>query len=149
VIDGLSLVRDRSCAGAGGGPAGLRAGTARTVGAGTRTWPGTGTAAEPHPQVLVGADLEEVAGEPVGERDLVQVVVLAGGQPRLDRGGGPLGTLGEHVIGAQQPQRGSHDLGYRRLLGGQRAVVRHRDPGSRGAGVVEGELQEPGRGEPQ
>jgi hypothetical protein len=43
--------------------------------------------------VLVPGDLLQVTGDPVGERDLVQAVVLAGLQPRLDRGGGPLGLV--------------------------------------------------------
>ena len=81
--------------------------------------------------------------------DLVQVVVLAGLQPRLDRGGGLLGLLGEHVVGPQQLQRLGHDLAPGQLLGGQRPVVRHLDPWRRGVGDVEGELEQPGRREPQ
>ena len=45
---------------------------------------------------------------------------------RLDRGGGLLGLLGEHVVGPQQRQRLGHDLAPGQLLGGQRPVVRHR-----------------------
>jgi hypothetical protein len=45
-----------------------------------------------------------VASDQFGERDLVQVVVFAGRQSGLDRGGGLLGDLGEDVVGAQQRQ---------------------------------------------
>ena len=106
---------------------------------------GTGTAAEHHAQVPVVGDLLQVAGEQLGEGDLVQVVVLAGLQPRLDRGGGLLGLLGEHVVGPQQLQRLGHDLAPGQLLGGQRPVVRHLDPWRSGVGDVEGELEQPGR----
>ena len=109
--------------------------------------PGTGTAAEHHAQVPVVGDLLQVAGEQLGEGDLVQVVVLAGLQPRLDHGGGPLGLVGEHVVGPQQLQRLGHDLAPGQLLGGQRPVVGHADP--RRAGLGEGELEQPGRGQPQ
>ena len=112
------------------------------------TGPG-GTAAEHHAQVPVLGDLLQVAGEQFGEGDLVQVVVLAGLQPRLDRGGGLLGQLGKHVVGAQQGQGRGHDLGAGHLLGGHRPVVRHRDPRGGRPGVVEGELEQPGRGEPK
>ena len=107
----------------------------------------TGPAAEPHAQVLIPGDLLQVAGEQLGQGDLVQVVVLAGLQPRLDRRGGLVGLIGEHVVGAQQGQGGGHDLAPGQLLGGQRPVVRHADP--RRAGFGEGELEQPGRGEPQ
>ena len=110
---------------------------------------GTGTAAEHHAQVPVVGDLLQVAGEQLGEGDLVQVVVLAGLQPRLDRGGGLLGLLREHVVGPQQLQRLGHDLAPGQLLGGQRPVVRHLDPWRSGVGDVEGELEQPGRREPQ
>ena len=76
------------------------AGAAGTGAAGTRA-AGTRTAAEPDGQVLVLADLAQMAGEQIGERDLVQVVILAGRQPRLDRDRGLLGELREHVVGAQ------------------------------------------------
>ena len=99
--------------------------------------------------MLVLADFPQVAGEAFGERDLVQVVVLAGREPGLDRGGGLLGQLGEHVVGAQQGQGRGHDLAPGHLLGGQRPVVRHRDPRCSRVGVVEGELEQPGRGQPQ
>src|ERR1019366_4170567 len=60
----------------------------------------------------------------VGERDHVQVVVLADGQPRLDRGRGLLGTLGKHITGVQQRERGRHDLASGQPLSGQRATSR-------------------------
>ena len=100
--------------------------------------------ARPHPQVLVVADLVQVAGEQLGQRRLVQVVVLARRQPRLDGGRGPLGDLGEHVVGAQQLKRGGDDL----AAGHRLAVIRQLDPRGGGVGVIEGELQQPGLGQP-
>jgi hypothetical protein len=41
--------------------------------------------------VLVVAGFLQVAGDQLGERDLVQVVVLACREPDLDRGGGAVG----------------------------------------------------------
>jgi hypothetical protein len=110
--------------------------------------------AEAHRQVLVVADFPQVLGDELGERNLVQLVVLAGREPGLDRGGGLLGQLGEHVVGAQQGQGGRHDLAAGQLLGGQRPVVRQFYPRHRclirgRARDVEGELEQPGRGEPQ
>ena len=135
-----------------GQPPGLVAPGLRLVGPRTRparpaAW--RRAAAQPHPQVLVPGNFLQVAGQQLGERDLVQVVVLAGRQPGLHRGGGLLGDLGEHVVGAQQRQGGGHDLAAGHLLGGQRAVVRHRDPRHGLPGIVEGELEQPGRGQPQ
>jgi hypothetical protein len=114
-----------------------------------RTGARSGTAARQHPQVPVGADLLEVAGEQLGEDDLVQVVVLAGRHPRLDRRGGLVGALGEHVMLPQQREGGGHDLAARRRLVSRRAVVRHHDPRGGGAGVVEGELEQRGRRQPR
>ena len=111
--------------------------------AGPWAWP----AAEPHRQVLVAAGLLQVAGEQVGERDLVQVVVFAGRKPRLDGGGDLPGQLGEHVVLAQQRQRLRHDLPAGQLLGGQRAVIGQADHG--GIRRVRGELEQPGRRQPQ
>ena len=108
-----------------------------------------GATAEPYPQVLVVADFLQVGGEQLGEGDLVQVVVLAGLQPGLDRDGRLLGELGEHVVGPEQREGGGDDLAPRHLLIRQRAIVRHPDPGHLGAGDVEGELEHPGRGQPQ
>ena len=110
---------------------------------------GSGTAAQPQPEVLVSGLVLQVPGHQLGERDLVQVVVLPGRQPGLDRGGGPLGDLGKHVVGAQQRQGRGHDLPAGHLLRTQRAVVRHADPRRIRPGVVEGELQQPGRRQPQ
>src|ERR1700733_6101767 len=66
--------------------------------------------AEPHPQVLVAAGFLQVAGEQLGEGDLVQVVVLAGREPRLDGRRDLLGQLREHVVLPQQRQRPGHDV---------------------------------------
>jgi hypothetical protein len=104
-----------------------------------------------HPQVLVGAGLRQLGGEPLGEGLLVEAVVFAGGQPRLDRGGGLLGAVGKHVGRAQHGESGFHELARGQGLGGQRGVIRHGDPGH-GTGVacaIDGELKQPGRGEPQ
>jgi hypothetical protein len=85
------------------------------------------------------------------ERSLFEVVVFAGGEPRLDRAGGLLGTVGEHVARAQQREGGFHDLAPGHWLVRQRGVGWHRDPGSGSgiAGVVDGELQQPGDRKPQ
>jgi hypothetical protein len=112
---------------------------------------GPWAAAEHHAEVPVPGDLLQVRGQPLGQGDLVQVVVLAGLQPRLDRGGGPPRLVREHVVGPQQLHRLGHDLASGQLLGRQRPVVRHADP--RRAGLVarriDGELEQPGRGQPQ
>jgi hypothetical protein len=97
--------------------------------------------------VLVAAGLLQVGGEQLGERDLIQVVVLPGRQPRLDRGGDLPGQFREHVVRAQLRQRLHHDVPAGRLLGGQRAVIRQADHG--GARRVGGELEQPRRRQPQ
>ena len=84
--------------------------------------------------MLVVADFPQVLGDQLGQRDLVQVVVLAGREPGLDRGGGLLGQVGEHVVGPQQGQGRRHDLAAGQLLRGQRPVVRHLDPRRGGVG---------------
>jgi hypothetical protein len=48
--------------------------------------------------VLVPGDFLQVRGQQLGERDLVQVVVLAGRQPGLYRGGRLLGDVREDVV---------------------------------------------------
>ena len=103
----------------------------------------------PDPQVLVRADLVELAGEPFGERGLVQVVVLPGGQPGLDRGGGLLGPVGEHVTGAQQRDGRLHGLVRGQRLLGERRVVRQAHRGRGVPRVRDGEFQHLGRGKPQ
>jgi hypothetical protein len=102
---------------------------------------------EPHPQVLVTGCLLQVAGEQLGERDLVQVVVFPGRQPCLDSGGDLLGQLREHIVLAQQRQSPHDDVPAGQLLGGQRTVIRHAYHRSRRR--VGGELQQPGRRQPQ
>ncbi len=151
VVPGLRLVgaRPSPARGQARGRPGSRTRPARSGARPSRPLAWRRAAAQPHPQVLVPGDFLQVAGQQLGERDLVQVVVLAGRQPGLDRGGGLLGDLGKHVVGAQQRQGGGHDLAAGHLLGGQRAVVRHRDPRHGLAGIVEGELEQPGRGQPQ
>ena len=123
----------------------------RFLGFGDPLATGAGTAAEHHAQVPVPGDLLQVAGQPLGQGDLVQVVVLAGLQPRLDRGGGLPGLLGEHVVGPQQLQGLGHDLAPGQLLGRQRPVVRHADRRRTGlvARRIDGELEQPRRGQPQ
>jgi hypothetical protein len=95
-----------------------------------RLAPGRQRRHHPYPQVLVRADLVEVIGKPLRERGLVEAVVPAGGQPRLDHRGGLLGAVGKYVVAAEQRQRGLHDLGPGQRRAGQRGVVRHRDPGA-------------------
>src|SRR6516225_10626557 len=63
--------------------------------------PGLPRRHRPYPQVLVVADLLHLAGEPFGERLLVEVVVLASGEPGLDRRGGLPGEARGHVVPAQ------------------------------------------------
>jgi hypothetical protein len=99
-------------------------------------------------QVPVVGGLLQVLGDQVGERDLVEVVVLAGRQPRLNRRGGPLGLLGEHVGSPQQLQGLGHYLARGQLLGGLRPVVRYCDPRRVRASVVKGELDQARRGQP-
>ena len=82
----------------------------RLLGSGDPLATGTGAAAEHHAQVPVTGDFLQLAGEQLGQGDLVQVVVLAGLQPRLDRRGGLLGLVREHVVGPQQLHGPGHDL---------------------------------------
>ena len=50
-----------------------------------------------HPKMIVGADRIQLAGQPLGESGLVQIVVLASDKPRLDPGGRPRSPAGKHI----------------------------------------------------
>jgi hypothetical protein len=105
------------------------------------------SACVPDTKVLVGADLVEMIGEPAGERVQIEFVILPGGEADLDGRRGPFGDIGEDVIGAEQPERDGHGLTRGQVLIGEGVIVVQLD--GRGAGVIEGELQQPCRRKPQ
>jgi hypothetical protein len=101
--------------------------------------------------VLIRAGLVQLGREELRERGVVEPVVLPGGEPRLERRGGLLAGVGEHVAGPQLPRDRLHDVGHRQRLVQQRRIISHRDPGRgpRSAGVLDSELQQPRRRQPQ
>jgi Domain of unknown function (DUF1707) len=88
----------------------------RFPGPATRPGGGRRHVTEHQRQVPVTGNLPQLPGDQLGERDLVQLVVLARRQPGLNRGGGLLGQLREHVAGPHQRQGPGHDLPPRQPL---------------------------------
>jgi hypothetical protein len=69
----------------------------------------------PQSEVLVSANREELFGHPGAQRLLVQVVVLPGGQPRLDRDRRFFGLVRENVLVAEDRERVLDQLPWRHV----------------------------------